>query len=277
MRPDTVAVFHRQMLEGLDSLVLAMRVLRERETSCSAERTIDCVDARDFGYILGSMRNGARIYLDARRRMRETMRSLGASFPDPPAVSRVRTRPAPSRHERPASVTDPADDVDVVIIGAGVSGLAAAKRLTEAGVTHHGSRGAQSHRRADLHHARRAHATPDRDGRRVRARVGTRARRDRAGVEAGGRRHLGERWRSERGKLTNLDDENYWQQLAHVMERLDPKRTPDRSFQEFLDTKPGGQSLAKQRTLAREYVSGFHAGDPERDERTLARRRRHAR
>jgi hypothetical protein len=87
MRPDTVAIFHRQMLDGLDSLVLAMRVLHERETSCTQERTIDCVDARDFGYILGSMRNGARIYLDARRRMRETLRSLGASFPDPPPVS----------------------------------------------------------------------------------------------------------------------------------------------------------------------------------------------
>jgi len=87
MRPDTVAVFHRQMLDGLDSLVLAMRVLRERETSCTRERTIDCVDARDFGYILGSMRSGARIYIDARRRMRETLRSLGASFPDPPPVS----------------------------------------------------------------------------------------------------------------------------------------------------------------------------------------------
>jgi hypothetical protein len=85
--PDTVSMLHRQLLEGLDSLVVAMRVLGERETSCSRERTIDCVDARDFGYILGSMRNGVRIYLDARRRMRETMRALGASFPDPPAVS----------------------------------------------------------------------------------------------------------------------------------------------------------------------------------------------
>jgi len=87
MRPDTVAVFHRQMLDGLDSLVLALRVLRERESSCARQRTVDCVDTRDFGYILGSMRNGARIYLDARRRMRETLRLLGASFPDPPPVS----------------------------------------------------------------------------------------------------------------------------------------------------------------------------------------------
>lgn len=87
MRPDTVALFHRRMLEGLDSLVVAMRVLREREEGCTRERTIDCADARDFGYILGSMRAGARIYLDARRRMRETLAPLGASFPDPPPVS----------------------------------------------------------------------------------------------------------------------------------------------------------------------------------------------
>ena len=87
MRPDTVAVIHRQMLEGLDSLVLAMRVLRDREKSCAAERTVDCADARDFGHILGSIRSGARLYLDARRRMRQTMRSLGAAFPEPPAVS----------------------------------------------------------------------------------------------------------------------------------------------------------------------------------------------
>jgi len=97
MRPDTVAQFHRQMLEGLDSLVLAMRVLREREASCTEERTIDCADARDFGYILGSMRNGARIYLDARRRMRGTLRSLGAAFPDPPAVSPAALSPPGSQ------------------------------------------------------------------------------------------------------------------------------------------------------------------------------------
>jgi hypothetical protein len=97
MRPDTVAVFHRQMLEGLDSLVVAMRVLHERDVSCTQERTIDCVDARDFGYILGSMRNGARIYLDARRRMRETLRSLGAALPDPPAVSPAALSPPGSQ------------------------------------------------------------------------------------------------------------------------------------------------------------------------------------
>jgi hypothetical protein len=102
MRPDTVAIYHRQMLEGLDSLVLAMRMLHDRETSCNQERTIDCVDPRDFGYILGSFRNGARIYLDARRRMRETMRSLGATFPDPPPVSAAALTPQQAAPPRPA-------------------------------------------------------------------------------------------------------------------------------------------------------------------------------
>ena len=97
MQPDTVSLLHRQMLEGLDSLVVAMRTLGAREASCNRERTIDCVDARDFGYILGSMRNGVRIYLDARRRMRETMRALGASFPDPPAVSTTALNPRAAR------------------------------------------------------------------------------------------------------------------------------------------------------------------------------------
>jgi hypothetical protein len=100
MRPDTVAIYHRQMLEGLDSLVLAMRVLHDRQTSCSAQRTIDCVDARDFGVILGSIRNGARMYLDARRHMRETLRAVGASFPDPPPIS-----PAALNPKQPAAAS----------------------------------------------------------------------------------------------------------------------------------------------------------------------------
>lgn len=95
MRPDTVSIYHKQMLDGLDSLVVATRVLRDREESCGRERTVDCVDTRDFAIILGSMRAGARIYLDARRRMRETLRVLGASFPDPPPISPSALAPKP--------------------------------------------------------------------------------------------------------------------------------------------------------------------------------------
>jgi monoamine oxidase len=46
------------------------------------------------------------------------------------------------------------------------------------------------------------------------------------------------------------------------MKKLDPKRSPDRSFQDFIDAKPGGKSLARERSLAREFVEGFHSGDP---------------
>jgi monoamine oxidase len=55
-----------------------------------------------------------------------------------------------------------------------------------------------------------------------------------------------------------------------VMRRLDAKRTPDRSFEDFLATKPGGRTQAHNRQLALQYVQGFHAADPARiSERAL--------
>jgi monoamine oxidase len=160
---------------------------------------------------------------------------------------------------------------DVVIVGAGVAGLAAARRLTEAG------------RSVVVLEAR------DRIGGRI---YTIRDERTPLPIELGAEfvhgsadevveiaRNAklvvcdihGERWRAEGGRLRPLDDEDYWETLGRVMKRLDPKRTPDRSFQEFLDTKPGGLSLARERTLAREYVQGFHAADPSRvSERALA-------
>jgi monoamine oxidase len=161
--------------------------------------------------------------------------------------------------------------VDVVIIGAGVAGLAAAQRLDQAGV------------RVAVLEARN----------RIGGRIYTlRDERTPLPIEMGAEfvhgsapevvaiarasqlvvsDTLGEHWRSDRGKFTRLGDEGFWQQMEPVMRRLDPERTPDRSFQEFLDTKPGGRSLARQRTLALEYVQGFHAGDPARiGERWLA-------
>ena len=161
--------------------------------------------------------------------------------------------------------------VDVVVIGAGVAGLAAARRLTGAGA------------RVAVLEARN----------RIGGRIHTvRDERSPLPIELGAEfvhgtapevmeivgdsqlvvaDTLGVRWHSDRGKLTRLGIERFWEQLERVMKRLDPERTPDRSFQEFLDTKPGGKSAAAQRTLASEYVQGFHAGDPARiGERWLA-------
>ena len=161
--------------------------------------------------------------------------------------------------------------VDVVIVGAGVAGLAAAQRLAEAGATTvileaRGRIGGRIHTIRD-------DRTP------IPIELGAEFMHGSAPelVEITRRRNLvvcdihGERWSSERGKLKPMDDDDFWKQLERVMGRLDPERTPDRSFQEFLDGKPGGASLARERRIAGEYVEGFHAADLSRvSERALA-------
>jgi monoamine oxidase len=79
----------------------------------------------------------------------------------------------------------------------------------------------------------------------------------------------GERWRVDGKRLTNVED--FWGDVERVLGKLRKDRDPDRSFQDFLDTGPGGPKLARARALAREYVSGFHAADPSLiSERALA-------
>ena len=73
---------------------------------------------------------------------------------------------------------------------------------------------------------------------------------------------VGERWRAADGTAQRVTD--YWRRLDLVMRRLDPERDPDLSFREFLDRHPGGRRLGRERTLAAEFVEGFHAADIER-------------
>ena len=81
----------------------------------------------------------------------------------------------------------------------------------------------------------------------------------------------GERWRADHGTLTPFDTADFWARIKRVMRYLDAQRTPDQSFLDFLERKPGGRSLARDRTLAREFVEGFHAADPAQlSERSLA-------
>jgi monoamine oxidase len=70
----------------------------------------------------------------------------------------------------------------------------------------------------------------------------------------------GERWRAEGTRLTLIG--NFWDEIDAVMRKLKATRTPDRSFQDFLETNPGGPRLARARSLASEFVEGFHAADP---------------
>lgn len=79
----------------------------------------------------------------------------------------------------------------------------------------------------------------------------------------------GRRWQVVGEGFRPADD--FWDRLDRVMGRLDGKRRPDRSFQQFLDKRPGGRRLAQPRRLALQFVENFHAADPERiSERALA-------
>jgi monoamine oxidase len=69
----------------------------------------------------------------------------------------------------------------------------------------------------------------------------------------------GQRYEKAR-QLRPMDD--FWERLDRVMRRLPDQRTRDRSFREFLDTRPGGRRLVRERRLALQWVEGFHAADP---------------
>ena len=68
----------------------------------------------------------------------------------------------------------------------------------------------------------------------------------------------GRRLQAQRGRLRDLTD--FWERLDAVMRGL-PRKGEDVSFQDFLDRQPGGRRLATERRLAAQYVAGFHAAD----------------
>jgi monoamine oxidase len=149
--------------------------------------------------------------------------------------------------------------VDVVIVGAGAAGLMAARELNNAGKTV-----------VVLEAA-------DRFGGRVNTIYGTPAGLpiehgaefihgdapettrllDEAGlvsVPVSGRQY-----RSDRGELTPQGP--LWNRMSKVFSHLGKHRKKDRSFQDFLDEKPGGRKLRDERELARGFVQGFMAAD----------------
>lgn len=155
----------------------------------------------------------------------------------------------------------------VAVIGAGVSGLASAARLADAGldVTVLEARGRIGGRvwtmmppgatvplelGAEFLHG------PANEIDEVAVAEGLRL------VDVAGRR-----WWSRRGRLTLMDD--FWERLDGVMRRLDESRRRDRSFADALSAmrtvRPDDGRLALQ------YVEGFHAADPYSiSERSLA-------
>lgn len=70
---------------------------------------------------------------------------------------------------------------------------------------------------------------------------------------------MGEHYRSDRGELSPQGVA--WLRMKRVFDYLNPDRKQDRSFQEFLDDKPGGPALARDRQLARGFIQGFDGAD----------------
>ena len=79
----------------------------------------------------------------------------------------------------------------------------------------------------------------------------------------------GRHFRSDRGELSPQGP--IWERMAKVFAHMSKTRKQDRSFQEFLDDKPGGARLRAERELALGFVRGFDGADPARiSERSLA-------
>jgi len=69
---------------------------------------------------------------------------------------------------------------------------------------------------------------------------------------------LGEHYRSDRGELASQGP--VWERMAVVFKHLNPHRKIDRSFQEFLDDKPGLHELFPYHRRSRERGRGERLG-----------------
>ena len=158
---------------------------------------------------------------------------------------------------------------DVVVIGAGVAGLAAARRLREHGLT------------CVVLEAR------TRIGGRV---LSVRDPRTSVPIELGAEfihgdapeltdiardagltavEITGERWTAAHGRFTAVPD--FWKRLDRVLGKARKAGGEDRALSALFAERPGGRRFARDRTLAREFVEGFHAAELDRiSERAVA-------
>jgi monoamine oxidase len=70
---------------------------------------------------------------------------------------------------------------------------------------------------------------------------------------------IGKHYRSDDGELSPQGPA--WQRMGRVFKLMNPDRKADRSFQDFLDDKPGGARLREERELAFGFVQGFNGAD----------------
>ena len=175
--------------------------------------------------------------------------------------------PSPSTYGTTSKVEH--SSVDVVIIGAGAAGLAAARELHDSGVEFGvlEARERIGGRIFTRHDA--SLPVPIELGAEFVHGVAPELREIGRDAALGILDNGGQRWLSNGRTLRRMDD--FWPTLNAVMSRLDAHREPDRSFEQFMETHPGGARLARARELALQFVKGFHAADPARaSERALA-------
>jgi monoamine oxidase len=146
----------------------------------------------------------------------------------------------------------------VVIVGAGVSGLAAGQALREAGIPfvilearrRIGGRVYTAHPRGL--------AVPVELGAEFTHGEAEEVFEIAAAEELRVADISGRRWRSQARELRPLDD--FWERLDRVMRRLDEDRNPDRTFAAAVARNT---SIDREdRALALQYVQGFHAANP---------------
>src|SRR5215207_2612278 len=70
---------------------------------------------------------------------------------------------------------------------------------------------------------------------------------------------LGRHYRSDDGQLAPQGQA--WSRMAKVFALMSSRRKSDRSFQEFLDGRPGGARLSAEREMALAFVQGFNGAD----------------
>jgi monoamine oxidase len=71
---------------------------------------------------------------------------------------------------------------------------------------------------------------------------------------------LGAHYRADRSHIEPLGDT--FKRIGRVFRKMKADRAEDRSFQEFLEDRPGGIRLREERELAAAFVRGFNAADP---------------